>query len=481
VNAPDTATSMSQALAERELSSVELLDATLSAIDATDDELHAFITRADPEALREAASRVDDARAKGDEVPPFAGVPIAVKDNIAVAGQPLTCGSRILRDYVTPFSATVVERLQAAGLLIVGKTNMDEFGFGSSTENSAVFSTRNPRAPEHVPGGSSGGSAAAVAAGMVPWALGTDTGGSVRQPAALCGVVGFRPSYGNVSRYGVVSYASSMDQVGPLATTVQDTRALLEIIVGPDAMDATALPAPDREVESLDRPLKVGLPAEYLSPECDSAVREAVEEVARVAETLGWSVSELSLPTTRHALSAYYIIASVEAAGNLERYDGVRYGYRSPEASSWEEVLVDSRTEGFGREAKRRIMLGTFASSAGYEDRYYDRACRVRTLLIEEFASAFTQVDVVLSPVSPTPAWRLGERLTDPMTMYLADVYSVPAALAGIPAAVIPTGVDPNGLPLGVQLCGARHSDTLVLDAATSIERELPARTTGVA
>lgn len=470
---------MSQALGEREISSVELIDAALAEIDAQDTEVKAFISRVDSETLRKAAHTIDDARTRGREVPPFAGVPIAVKDNIAVAGQRLTCGSRVLRDYVTPFSATVVERLEAAGLLIVGKTNMDEFGFGSSTENSAFFPTRNPRALDRVPGGTSGGSAAAVAAGMVPWALGTDTGGSVRQPAALCGVVGFRPSYGNVSRYGVVSYSSSMDQVGPIATTVEDATALTAIIAGPDPMDATTLPTTLADIALPDRPLRLGLPEEYLS-ECDPAMRDAVEDVARAAVAIGWEVKKLSLPTTEHALSAYYLIASVEAASNLERYDGVRYGYRAPDAATWEEVLTDTRTDGFGKEAKRRIMLGTFASSAGYEDQYYGNACRVRTRLIDEFAMAFEGVDLILSPVSPTPAWRFGERLTDPMTMYLADVYSVPVALAGLPAAVIPVGVDHDGLPLGVQFCGARHADTLVLRAAAFLECEFQSLTANV-
>jgi aspartyl-tRNA(Asn)/glutamyl-tRNA(Gln) amidotransferase subunit A len=463
---------MRDALAAGEVSSGELLDASFAAIDAHEDEIHAFVSLSDRDELKQRASAIDEQRRRGETVAPFAGVPIAVKDNIAVAGERLTCGSRMLADYVTPFSATVVERLHDAGLLIVGKTNMDEFGFGSSTENSAFEPTRNPRDLSTVPGGSSGGSAAAVAAGVVPWALGTDTGGSVRQPASLCGTVGLRPSYGRVSRYGVVAYSSSMDQVGPLASSVEDAAALLAIIAGPDPQnDATTLPHEDSQPRS--GPLRIGVPEEYLGPECDPAVLSAIEHVSQTAAALGWSVSPMSLPMTKFALSAYYLIASVEAASNLERYDGVRYGHRAADAHSWAEMLTRTRTEGFGEEAKRRIMLGTFASSAGYDEEYYIQACKVRTLVVEEFAAAFSDFDVILSPVSPTTAWPLGERLADPMTMYLSDVHSVPAALAGVPAIVIPAGDDADGLPVGVQLCGPRHRDSLVLSAARDLERAL--------
>jgi aspartyl-tRNA(Asn)/glutamyl-tRNA(Gln) amidotransferase subunit A len=467
-----TATQMRDALADGEVSSVELIDSTFAAIDARDAEIHAFLSLSDRDALRERARTIDEQRHRGDSVPPFAGVPIAIKDNIAVAGQRLTCGSRMLADYVTPFSATVVERLQQVGLLVVGKTNMDEFGFGSSTENSVFEPTRNPRDPSRVPGGSSGGSAAAVAAGLVPWALGTDTGGSVRQPASLCGTVGFRPSYGRVSRYGVVAYSSSMDQVGPLAASVEDAAALLAIVAGPDPEnDATTLP--HEESQPTFAPLRIGVPDEYLGAECEPAVLAAIEHVSQVAESLGWSVARMSLPMTKFALSAYYLIASVEAASNLERYDGVRYGHRAADAQSWAEMLTRTRTEGFGEEAKRRIMLGTFASSAGYDEEYYIQACKVRTLVVSEFAAAFDDFDAILSPVSPTTAWPLGERLSDPMTMYLSDVHSVPAALAGVPAIVIPATDDADGLPVGVQLCGPRHKDSLVLSAARELERAL--------
>jgi aspartyl-tRNA(Asn)/glutamyl-tRNA(Gln) amidotransferase subunit A len=462
---------MSEALAHKQASSAELLDMAFAAIDAREDEVKAFILLADRDELTAQAKSLDARRAKGERLGPFAGVPIAVKDNIAVAGERLTCGSKMLVDYVTPFSATAVGKLQEQGMLIVGKTNLDEFGFGSSTENSAFFATANPNAPDRVPGGSSGGSAAAVAAGYVPWALGTDTGGSVRQPAALCGTVGFRPSYGHVSRYGVVSYSSSMDQIGPLAGSVADAKALYSIVAGQDPMDATTVPHP--ELAEAKAQLRLGVPEDYLGEGCEEAVVKAVEDVAKLAESFGWSVERIGLPMTEYALSAYYLIASVEAASNLERYDGVRYGHRAAGANTWADMLTRTRSEGFGAEAQRRIMLGTFASSAGYEDEYFGRAAKVRTLIVKEFAQAFEQVDLILSPVSPTSAWPLGEKLSDPLQMYLSDVYSVPAALAGVPAVVIPAASDGQGLPIGVQLAGPRHGDRLVLDAAETLEREL--------
>ncbi|HST33513.1 MAG TPA: Asp-tRNA(Asn)/Glu-tRNA(Gln) amidotransferase subunit GatA [Solirubrobacteraceae bacterium] len=470
-----TATEMAAALATNETSSLELLEASFSAIDASESDIHAFISLADRGDLRETAAAIDEARVRGDKLHPFAGIPIAVKDNISVSGHPLTCASRILGGYEPPYTATAVSRLQAAQLLVIGKTNMDEFGFGSSTENSAFFATRNPRALERVPGGTSGGSAAAVAAGFVPWALGTDTGGSVRQPAALCGTVGFRPSYGRVSRYGLVAYSSSMDQIGPLATSVDDVASLTRLMAGVDPCDATTVEATLPAKDQPQTRLRLGLPREYLSSDCQKDVSAAVDMLATRADALGWSVTEISLPLTPYALDAYYIIASVEAASNLARFDGVRYCDRAPEASTYFDMLVQTRTRGFGAEAKRRILLGTFASSAGYEDEYYGRACRVRNALIQEFSSAFGDVDLILSPVSPSTAWPIGERVADPMAMYLSDIYSVPAALAGLPAAVIPVTEDAEGLPIGLQLCGPRMADALVLDAARALEADLNA------
>jgi aspartyl-tRNA(Asn)/glutamyl-tRNA(Gln) amidotransferase subunit A len=366
-----------------------------------------------------------------------------------------------------------VERALDAGLLIVGKTNMDEFGFGSSTENSAFHATRNPRALDRIPGGTSGGSAAAVAAGMVPWALGTDTGGSVRQPAAMCGVVGFRPTYGRVSRYGLVAYASSLDQIGPLAHSVEDVASLTEMIMGVDPRDSTSLPDRADLHAAAPKAMRLGIPDEYMSDACQPEIQEAVQRMAQHARELGWAVDRVSLPLTEYALYIYYIVASVEAASNLARYDGVKYGYRAPGAANWDEMIDRSRTYGFGAEAKRRIMLGTFAASAGYQDKFYLNATKVRRKLSDEFAAAFRDFDVLLSPISPTTAWKIGEKIEDPMTMYLQDIYSVPAALAGIPALVIPSGTDSAGLPIGLQLSGPRGGDANVIAAGRALENIL--------
>ena len=472
MEARPTASELSADLEAKRVSAVELAEESLRRIEAAD-ELGAFLSTVDRERLLAEARQVDEARGRREAPSPFAGIPVAVKDNIAVEGEPLTCASRILENYVPPYSATAVTRLRDAGLLIVGKTNMDEFGFGSSTENSAFKPTRNPRDPERVPGGTSGGSAAAVAAGLVPWALGSDTGGSVRQPASLCGVAGFRPSYGRVSRYGLVAYASSMDQIGPLANTAEDAAALFSIVAGPDACDSTCLPDPPPELASELPALTVGIPDEYRAEGCDPAVVRVLEQTVEAIERLGWKATSVSLPLTEYALSAYYLISSVEASSNLGRYDGVRYGRRSADADSWLEMLAATRTEGFGREAKRRIMLGTFASSFGYYDEFYNKARRVRTKVSAEFASAFEQVDLILSPVSPTTAWSLGEKLENPLDMYLSDVFSVPASLAGIPAMVIPGGDDDAGLPVWMQLAGPALGDDLVLGASSLLEAEI--------
>lgn len=464
---------LSEELESGQVSSVEIIEQTLAGIESLDGGVGAFLSVADAEPLLGRAAEIDGLRREGRHPSPYAGIPIAVKDNIAVDGAPLTCGSRILENYVSPYNATAVRRLLQAGILVVGKTNMDEFGFGSSTENSAFQVTSNPRDPSRVPGGTSGGSAAAVAAGMVPWALGTDTGGSVRQPASLCGIVGMRPSYGRVSRYGLVAYASSMDQIGPLANDVEDAAQLLSLIAGPDELDSTSIPEPYPGLASESGPLTIGIPDEYHAEGCSAAVAATVDRIAGVAERMGWKVAPLSLPLTSHALAAYYMISSVEASSNLSRYDGVRYGFREASASNWQEMLTATRTEGFGPEAKRRIMLGTFASASGYYDEFYDNARKVRTLLVREFATAFESVDLLLSPVSPTTAWPLGQRLDDPISMYLSDIYSVPAALAGIPATVIPAGNDEDGLPVGVQLAGPALGDGLVARAARQLEAEI--------
>lgn len=457
-------------LDSRQLSAVELTEHCLGRIANHDGRIGAFLSTTDPDQVLAAAAAADAARAAGNHPSPLAGVPVAIKDNVAVEGEPLTCGSRLLAEYTPPYTATAVARLQQAGMLVIGKTNMDEFGFGSSTENSAFKVTRNPRDAERVPGGTSGGSAAAVAAGLVPCAIGTDTGGSVRQPAALCGVVGMRPSYGRISRYGLVAYASSMDQIGPIGNSVADASMLLGLMMGPDRCDSTCLPhdPPDLDPE-LPR-LTLGIPDEYQTDNCEPSVLTVLEDTIERAKRAGWQVRPVSLPLTPYALAAYYLAASVEAASNLGRYDGVRYGYRGPDRSSWLEMLTTTRTEGFGDEAKRRVMLGTFASSSGYYDEFYVRALRMRTLIAREFARAFEEVDLILSPVSPSTAWPLGQRTKDPLEMYLSDVFSVPVSLAGIPATVVPAGDDAAGLPVGLQIAGPALADDLVVGAARQLE-----------
>lgn len=469
---PATATAQIPLLASGALTSRALVEHALARIDQLEPTVRAFITRFDPEACLAAADTIDTARAAGRPLPPTAGIPIAIKDNIALAGHRLTCGSRMLEHYTSPYSATAAQRLLDAGLIVLGSTNLDEFAFGSSTEHSAFGPTTNPHDPARVPGGTSGGSAAAVAAGYVPWALGSDTGGSVRQPASFCGVVGLRPTYGRVSRYGLAAHASSMDVIGPLATSVADAALLLSIIEGHDPLDATSLVLPDVQPALPDAPA-IGIPAQYLEPPCDPQIVAAVQRTAGLASSLGWRVQEVSLPLTRHALDVYYLIASVEAASNLGRYDGIRYGHRASGATSWADLIVASRTEALGDEAKRRIMLGTYAASAGYADQFYNRARRARRLIADEFTNAFTGADLLLTPVSPTTAWKLGDKSADPMQMYLADTLSVPAALAGVPSLAIPAGSDDDGLPIGIQLTAPRGSDRALLAAGRAIEAAL--------
>ena len=408
---------------------------------------------------------------------PLAGVPVAVKDNLVTAGFATTCGSRILRDFRSPYEATAVRRLRSAGAVILGKTNMDEFAMGSSTENSAYGPTRNPWHPERVPGGSSGGSAAAVAAGIVPVAVGSDTGGSVRQPASFCGVVGVKPTYGRVSRYGLVAFASSLDQVGALGRTVRDAATLLEVLSGHDARDATSA---DRPVPRLAaacergvRGLVVGVPREYFPPGLDPVVRRLSQRALGALERAGAEVRDVSLPHTRYAIPAYYIIAPAEASSNLARYDGVRFGRRCREAGSTERLYERSRSEGFRIEVKRRILLGTYALSAGYYDAYYGRAQEARAVIARDFQHVFGDgVDVLFTPTSPTPAFRLGERIDDPYQMYLSDVFTVTANLAGVPALSVPIGLA-GGLPVGGQLMAAHWREGVLLAAAAALEAEL--------
>jgi aspartyl-tRNA(Asn)/glutamyl-tRNA(Gln) amidotransferase subunit A len=415
-------------------------------------------------------------QAPGDQAEaPLGGVPLAVKDLFCTEGVPSQSGSRILEGYLPPYTATAVSRLQRAGARLLGKTNQDEFAMGSSNENSAFGPVRNPWDRERVPGGSSGGSAAAVAGGLAPWALGTDTGGSIRQPAALCGIVGLKPTYGAVSRYGMIAFASSLDQAGPLTRDVRDAALLLRHMVGRDESDATSLSFPEEiripEAERLDG-VTLGVPQELAGEGIEAGVLDAFREALAVAERLGANVRELRLPHAPHALSAYYVLAPAECSSNLARYDGVRYGLRAEDPKDLLDMYMRTRHDGFGAEVKRRIMLGTYALSSGYYEAYYGRAQRVRTLIAEDFRTAFEQIDFIVTPTAPTVAFRLGEKTSDPLAMYLNDYCTVPMSLAGIPAISIPCGQS-GGLPVGMQIAGPAFSENRLLDAARALELSL--------
>jgi aspartyl-tRNA(Asn)/glutamyl-tRNA(Gln) amidotransferase subunit A len=456
-----------------DVSAVEVTDAHLARIEALDGEVRSFLCVATDQA-RAAAAAVDAARARGDELGPLAGVPVAVKDMFCTADLPTTAGSRILEGWRPPYDSTVVARLRAAGAVVIGKTNLDEFAMGSSNENSGFFPTANPWDRTRVPGGSSGGSAAAVAAGFAPLAVGTDTGGSIRQPAALCGVVGMRPTYGRVSRYGIIAYASSLDQAGPFGTTVADTALLLETIWGHDPLDSTSIPsAPEPALARLEdgvAGLRVGVVAELADVEgIQPEVRAAIDSARNLFEKAGATVDTVSVPSVEYGLSAYYIIAPAEASSNLARYDGERYGLRA-EASEVATMNALTREKGFGAEVKRRIMLGTYALSAGYYDAYYGQAQRVRTLIIRDFSRAYEQFDVLLAPTSPTTAFELGSRTADPLAMYLSDVCTIPTNLTGACAISVPSGVDGAGLPIGVQVLAPALGEAVLLRAARALE-----------
>ena len=465
-----TVAELSAALAAGSLTSVALTEAVIARVRAVEDRVRAFNSFDAEDALAQARAS-DMRRAAGQALGPLDGIPIGLKDVIAVKDQPLTASSKMLGNFVSPYDATVTTKLRAAGVVLWGRLNMDEFAMGSSTENSATKKTANPHDLARIPGGSSGGSAAALAAGEAPATLGSDTGGSIRQPAALCGVVGLKPTYGLISRYGLIAYASSLDQIGPFGRTVEDCALLLQAIAGHDERDSTSFNTsiPDYRAALTaprQRAWRIGIPKEYFGEGLDPEVAAAVQKAVAHYKSLGAEIREVSLPHTSYALASYYIIATAEASSNLARYDGVRYGHRSAEAETLLDLYFKSRAEGFGSEVKRRIILGTYVLSSGYYDAYYGRAQKVRTLIREDFIKAYREVDVILTPTAPTPAWKLGEKSEDPLAMYLQDIYTIGVNLAGLPAISVPCGFTEANLPIGFQLIGQPFAEADLLACA---------------
>jgi aspartyl-tRNA(Asn)/glutamyl-tRNA(Gln) amidotransferase subunit A len=473
-SSPWTVASVRAALQAKKVSARELAAEFYARIDRRNPELNAYLTLS-PERAYAQADRIDASVARGETLPPLAGVPIAIKDVISTRGIRTTCASKILEHYVPPYDATAVERLDVAGAVFLGKTNCDEFAMGGSNENSAYGPVRNPAAPDRVPGGSSGGSAAVVAADLALASLGTDTGGSIRQPGSFCGIPGMMPTYGRVSRYGLVAFASSLDKIGPFAKNVADAAAILSVIAGHDACDSTsaALPVPNyaAEIEQPAKGLRIGVPEDYFGEGLDPEVKQQVESGIAQLEKLGCRRIPLKMPHTDYAIATYYVIATAEASSNLARYDGVRYGLRVPGATLT-EMYRQTRDRGFGPEVKRRIMLGTYALSAGYYDAYYLRAQKVRTLIARDFSDAFQKVDAIVTPTAPTPAFRLGEKTADPLQMYLADIYTVTGSLAGVPGISVPCGATKAGLPVGMQIFGPHFGESRVLQIARAFEKE---------
>ncbi len=470
---PWTVKSVRSALTAKKVSARELATEFYGRIEQRNPQLNAYLTLSKDRAYAQ-ADKIDAAIVRGESLPALAGAPIAVKDVISTRGVRTTCGSKILETYIPPYDATAVERLERAGAVVLGKTNCDEFAMGSSNENSAYGPVRNPVATDRVPGGSSGGSAAAVAAGLAVAALGTDTGGSIRQPASLCGIPGLMPTYGRVSRYGLVAFASSLDKIGPFAANVSDAAAIMDVIAGHDPMDSTsanvAVENYSAVIEKSVEGLRIGVPEDYFGAGLDPEVKEKVQTAITVLERLGCKRIPLQMPHTDYAIAAYYIIATAEASSNLARYDGVRYGVRVP-GSTLIDMYRNTRENGFGAEVKRRIMLGTYALSAGYYDAYYLRAQKVRTLIARDFSDAFRKVDVIVTPTAPTPAFRLGEKVSDPLQMYLADIYTVTGSLAGVPGISVPCGNTESGLPVGMQIFGPHFSEGSVLQVARAFEQ----------
>ena len=470
---------LKEKLEKKELTSYEIIKAYIEKIEEKEKDVQAFVTTLEKDAL-EKAEEIDKKIASGEIVEKLAGIPIGIKDNICTKGVNTTCSSKMLENFVAPYDATVMEKINSENLINLGKLNMDEFAMGGSTEHSYFHVTRNPWNLNKVPGGSSGGSAAAVAAGMVPWALGTDTGGSIREPASFCGVVGLKPTYGLVSRYGVVAFASSLDQVGPITKDVTDSAMLLNIITGKDKMDSTSVERPKvdytKALKNDVKGLKIAVPKELFAEGINEEVKESLEKAIETYKKLGAEISEVSLNIAEYALASYYIIACAEASSNLGRFDGVRYGHRAKEFNNLKELYRNSRTEGFGPEVKRRIILGTYVLSSGYYDAYYKKAQQVRTLVMNEFNKAFEKYDVILTPTSPTVAFDIGSKSNNPLEMYLADICTVSVNIAGLPGISVPCGVDNEGMPIGMQLIGNKFCEETILNAAYTFEQKIKFR-----
>ena len=470
---------LQQKLKRKELTIAEILESYCNRINEKEPEVEAFVTTYLEEAKAE-TQKVQEKLDNGEDLGEYAGIPIGIKDNLCMKGTKTTCSSKMLENFVSPYNATVIEKLKDENIISLGKLNMDEFAMGSSTESSYFKKTKNPWNLNKVPGGSSGGSAAAVAANMVPWALGSDTGGSIRQPASLCGVVGLKPTYGLVSRYGLVAFASSLDQIGPITKDVRDSAMLLSLIAGHDEKDTTS-----EEIEKKDytkalkndvKGLKIGVPKEFFGEGINEEVKKELTKAIETYKALGAEVEEFSLDVAKYALATYYIIACAEASSNLGRFDGIRYGYRTPEYSNLKEIYKKSRSEGFGAEVKRRIILGTYVLSSGYYDAYYKKAQQVRTLVSNEFSKAFEKYDVILTPTSPVTAFNIGEKSNNPLEMYLADICTVSINIAGVPAISIPCGVDSEGMPVGMQLIGNKFEEEKILNAAYTFEQKVKFR-----
>ena len=470
---------LQQKLKSKELTIAEILESYCNRINEKEPEVEAFVTTYLEEAKAE-AQKIQEKLDNGEDLGEYAGIPIGIKDNLCMKGTKTTCSSKMLENFVSPYDATVIEKLKDENIISLGKLNMDEFAMGSSTESSYFKKTKNPWNLNKVPGGSSGGSAAAVAANMVPWALGSDTGGSIRQPASLCGVVGLKPTYGLVSRYGLVAFASSLDQIGPITKDVKDSAMLLSLIAGHDEKDTTS-----EEIEKKDytkalkndvKGLKIGVPKEFFGDGINEEVKKELTKAIETYKELGAEIEEFSLDVAKYALATYYIIACAEASSNLGRFDGIRYGYRTPEYSNLKEIYKKSRSEGFGPEVKRRIILGTYVLSSGYYDAYYKKAQQVRTLVSNEFGKAFEKYDVILTPTSPVTAFNIGEKSNNPLEMYLADICTVSINIAGVPAISIPCGVDSEGMPVGMQLIGNKFEEEKILNAAYTFEQKVKFR-----